>query len=147
MVHIWYNLTLCTNFAQKSNGDAFRTKLCLSISNTQIRHPFRRKSFQSFSLAILGGYQKTIQGPQPPGPAAVGLYFVFRIIPRVIKRGHQSFNQFSRHQALQYSLDKLIGAYSRYSSNLYGLGPVAPIHIQLWEFHHTVQFLRCTDLY
>ncbi|MBW0579866.1 hypothetical protein O181_119581 [Austropuccinia psidii MF-1] len=29
MVHIWYNIPLCTNFAQKSNGDVFRTKLCL----------------------------------------------------------------------------------------------------------------------
>ncbi|MBW0515112.1 hypothetical protein O181_054827 [Austropuccinia psidii MF-1] len=26
MVHIWYNIPLCTNFAQKSNGDGFRTK-------------------------------------------------------------------------------------------------------------------------
>ncbi|MBW0543367.1 hypothetical protein O181_083082 [Austropuccinia psidii MF-1] len=27
MVCIWYNIPLCTNFAQKSNGDGFRTKL------------------------------------------------------------------------------------------------------------------------
>ncbi|MBW0580315.1 hypothetical protein O181_120030 [Austropuccinia psidii MF-1] len=36
------------------------------------------------SLSILGRYQKTIQGPQPPGPAGVRLYFLSRIIPRVI---------------------------------------------------------------
>ncbi|MBW0466688.1 hypothetical protein O181_006403 [Austropuccinia psidii MF-1] len=29
MVHIWYNIPLCTNFAQPSNGDVLRTKLCL----------------------------------------------------------------------------------------------------------------------
>ncbi|MBW0524334.1 hypothetical protein O181_064049 [Austropuccinia psidii MF-1] len=28
MVNIWYNIPLCTNFAQQSNGDGFRTKLC-----------------------------------------------------------------------------------------------------------------------
>ncbi|MBW0517287.1 hypothetical protein O181_057002 [Austropuccinia psidii MF-1] len=27
VVHIWYNIPLCTIFAQKSNGDIFRTKL------------------------------------------------------------------------------------------------------------------------
>ncbi|MBW0471796.1 hypothetical protein O181_011511 [Austropuccinia psidii MF-1] len=70
MVHIWYNIPLCTNFSQQSNGDAFRTKLCLFNSSPQIHDPFGRISFQSFSL---GFYQKTIQGPQPPGPAGVGL--------------------------------------------------------------------------
>ncbi|MBW0481937.1 hypothetical protein O181_021652 [Austropuccinia psidii MF-1] len=28
MVHIWYNIPLCTSFSQKSNGDVFRTKIC-----------------------------------------------------------------------------------------------------------------------
>ncbi|MBW0542376.1 hypothetical protein O181_082091 [Austropuccinia psidii MF-1] len=60
MVHIWYNIPLCTNFSHQSNGDVFRTKLCLSNSSPQIHHPLQRKSFQSFSLAISGGYQKTI---------------------------------------------------------------------------------------
>ncbi|MBW0534423.1 hypothetical protein O181_074138 [Austropuccinia psidii MF-1] len=45
MVHIWYNIPLCTNFAQKLNGDVFRTKLCLFNSSTQIHHPFHRKPF------------------------------------------------------------------------------------------------------
>ncbi|MBW0487461.1 hypothetical protein O181_027176 [Austropuccinia psidii MF-1] len=39
MVHIWYNIPLCTNFSQKSNGDAFRTILCLFNSSPQIHHP------------------------------------------------------------------------------------------------------------
>ncbi|MBW0505880.1 hypothetical protein O181_045595 [Austropuccinia psidii MF-1] len=26
MVHIWYNIPLCTIFSQKSNGDVFRTQ-------------------------------------------------------------------------------------------------------------------------
>ncbi|MBW0469631.1 hypothetical protein O181_009346 [Austropuccinia psidii MF-1] len=76
IVHIWYNIPLCTNFAQKSNGDGLRTKLGHFIPSPQIHNSFQRNSFQEFSLAIHGGYQKTISGPQPPGPAGVGLYFL-----------------------------------------------------------------------
>ncbi|MBW0543266.1 hypothetical protein O181_082981 [Austropuccinia psidii MF-1] len=54
VVHIWYNIPLCTIFPQQSSGDTFRTQL-----------------FWKFP----GGYQKTLQGPQPPGPADVGLSF------------------------------------------------------------------------
>ncbi|MBW0590398.1 hypothetical protein O181_130113 [Austropuccinia psidii MF-1] len=28
VVHIWYNIPLCTIFSEQSNGDIFRTKLC-----------------------------------------------------------------------------------------------------------------------
>ncbi|MBW0483384.1 hypothetical protein O181_023099 [Austropuccinia psidii MF-1] len=40
MVHVWYNIPLCTNFAQKSNGDGFRTKLGHFKPSPQIHHPF-----------------------------------------------------------------------------------------------------------
>ncbi|MBW0554142.1 hypothetical protein O181_093857 [Austropuccinia psidii MF-1] len=60
MVHIWYTIPLCTDFAQQSNGDGFRTKLGHFKQSPQIPHPFRRKSFQGLSPAIQGGYQKTI---------------------------------------------------------------------------------------
>ncbi|MBW0506821.1 hypothetical protein O181_046536, partial [Austropuccinia psidii MF-1] len=49
------------------------TKLHYSNSRPQIHHPFQRKTSHPFSLAIPGSYQKSIQGPQPPGPAGVGL--------------------------------------------------------------------------
>ncbi|MBW0492118.1 hypothetical protein O181_031833 [Austropuccinia psidii MF-1] len=39
----------------------------------KIQFPFQRRTLQRIGLAIHGGYQKTIQGPQPPGPAGVGL--------------------------------------------------------------------------
>ncbi|MBW0505902.1 hypothetical protein O181_045617 [Austropuccinia psidii MF-1] len=32
VVHIWYNIPLCTIFSQQSNGDVFRSKLCDSKS-------------------------------------------------------------------------------------------------------------------
>ncbi|MBW0548195.1 hypothetical protein O181_087910 [Austropuccinia psidii MF-1] len=53
----------------------------------KIQHPFLRRTLQLISLAIHGGYQKTIQGPQPPGTAGVGLAIQFRIIQRPIIRG------------------------------------------------------------
>ncbi|MBW0465125.1 hypothetical protein O181_004840 [Austropuccinia psidii MF-1] len=40
MVHIWYFISLCTLFPQKSHGDTFRTKLSHSNSSPQIHHPF-----------------------------------------------------------------------------------------------------------
>ncbi|MBW0538172.1 hypothetical protein O181_077887 [Austropuccinia psidii MF-1] len=40
VVQIWYNIPLCTIFAQKSNGDVFTTKLCLFNPSPQIHHPF-----------------------------------------------------------------------------------------------------------
>ncbi|MBW0505630.1 hypothetical protein O181_045345 [Austropuccinia psidii MF-1] len=54
-IQVW-----CTIFAQQSNDDVFRTQLFLSNSSPQIHHPFQRKTFHSLSLAIPGGYQKTI---------------------------------------------------------------------------------------
>ncbi|MBW0506078.1 hypothetical protein O181_045793 [Austropuccinia psidii MF-1] len=35
VVHIWYYIPLCTNFAQKFNGDAFRNQFHLSKSRSQ----------------------------------------------------------------------------------------------------------------
>ncbi|MBW0546316.1 hypothetical protein O181_086031 [Austropuccinia psidii MF-1] len=35
VVHIWYYITLCTIFAQQSNGDVFRTKSHNSNSSSQ----------------------------------------------------------------------------------------------------------------
>ncbi|MBW0541662.1 hypothetical protein O181_081377 [Austropuccinia psidii MF-1] len=40
VVHIWYNIPLCTIFAQQSNSDLFRTQICHSNSTPQIHHPF-----------------------------------------------------------------------------------------------------------
>ncbi|MBW0498298.1 hypothetical protein O181_038013 [Austropuccinia psidii MF-1] len=64
MMHIWYNIPLCTIFPQQSNGDCFKTQLRHLDCSPQIHHPFQRKTFWSFSLAIPNGFQKTIQGPQ-----------------------------------------------------------------------------------
>ncbi|MBW0585023.1 hypothetical protein O181_124738 [Austropuccinia psidii MF-1] len=43
MVHIWYYIPLCTIFAQKSNGDVFRTQFHLSKSRSQIPTPISKE--------------------------------------------------------------------------------------------------------
>ncbi|MBW0520248.1 hypothetical protein O181_059963 [Austropuccinia psidii MF-1] len=75
----------------------------------------------------------------------VGNYF--RIISRAILGGYSSFNQLSRQQVLQYSLDNSIGPYRQQSIIPVCPWPIGPIHIPLWEFNHTVQFSRWPELY
>ncbi|MBW0484267.1 hypothetical protein O181_023982 [Austropuccinia psidii MF-1] len=58
-----------------------------------------------------GGYQKTIQGPQPPGPAGVGLSILTRTIPRAILRGNQSYSIIFKASSTHHSLDNSIGPY------------------------------------
>ncbi|MBW0586763.1 hypothetical protein O181_126478 [Austropuccinia psidii MF-1] len=91
VVHIWYNIPLCTIFAQKSNGDIFRTKLHDSKSSHQSITNFEGV-FSSYSVwQFPGGYQKTIQGPQPPGPAGIGLSILISTVLRAILRGYKLF--------------------------------------------------------
>ncbi|MBW0466744.1 hypothetical protein O181_006459 [Austropuccinia psidii MF-1] len=72
VVHIWYNIPLCTIFNQQSNGYTFRTQLCDSKSSPKSITNFKGGLFSYSVWQFPGGYQKTIQGPQPPGPEGVG---------------------------------------------------------------------------
>ncbi|MBW0579835.1 hypothetical protein O181_119550 [Austropuccinia psidii MF-1] len=98
VVHIWYNIPLCTIFSQKSNGDTLRTKLRDSKSTPQSIINFEGGFFSYSVWQTPGGYQKTIQGPQPPGPAGVGMSILIRTILREISRGYQSSQPLSRDQ-------------------------------------------------
>ncbi|MBW0592794.1 hypothetical protein O181_132509 [Austropuccinia psidii MF-1] len=55
VVHIWYNIPLCTFFAQQSNGDIFRNK-----SSPQYITIFKAVLFSYSVWQFPGGYQKTI---------------------------------------------------------------------------------------
>ncbi|MBW0545962.1 hypothetical protein O181_085677 [Austropuccinia psidii MF-1] len=114
VVHTWYYIPLCTIFAQKFNGDVFRTKFHNSKSRSQNPTPISKEDF----LTHQSGNQKTIQGSQPPGPAGVGLAISFRIIPREFSEVIHHFNHLSRHQVFHYSLDNSIGPYRIQSINL-----------------------------
>ncbi|MBW0537154.1 hypothetical protein O181_076869 [Austropuccinia psidii MF-1] len=58
-----------------------------------------------------GGYQKTIQGPQPPGNAGVGLSILTRTILREILRGKQTYSIIFKASSTQHSLENSIGSY------------------------------------
>ncbi|MBW0557023.1 hypothetical protein O181_096738 [Austropuccinia psidii MF-1] len=90
VMHIWYNIPLCTIFAQQSNGDIFRTKLSDLKSSPQSITIFKGGLFSYSVWQFPGRNQKTIQGPQPPGPAGVGLSIIIRTILGEILRGNQS---------------------------------------------------------
>ncbi|MBW0470366.1 hypothetical protein O181_010081 [Austropuccinia psidii MF-1] len=87
VVHIWYDIPLCTLFAQKSNGDIFRTKLSDSKSSPQSITIFEGAPFSYSIWHFPGSYQKTIQGPQPPHPAGAGLSILIRTTLGTILRG------------------------------------------------------------
>ncbi|MBW0516723.1 hypothetical protein O181_056438 [Austropuccinia psidii MF-1] len=89
---------------------------------------------------------------QPHGPAGVGLAIHSGLFQGQFSEVITHFNQLSRHQVFQYSLDSSIGPYrwqsvNLQSVNLYVLGPIGPIHIPLWEFNHTVSISRWPELY
>ncbi|MBW0540787.1 hypothetical protein O181_080502 [Austropuccinia psidii MF-1] len=111
VVHIWYNIPLCTNFAQQSNGDGFRTKFGHFKSSPQFHHPFLKEVFsviQSCNSWRLPEYH--LRTPST-WPCRSWVVIYFRIPPRAILRGYQASNKLSRHEVLQYSLDNSIGPY------------------------------------
>ncbi|MBW0500981.1 hypothetical protein O181_040696 [Austropuccinia psidii MF-1] len=90
----------------------------------KIQLPFQRRTFYLISLAIYGGNQKTIQGSQSPGPAGVGLAIHSGLFQGPFSEVIHYFNQFSRHQVFQYSLDNSIGPYRRVTTmEIHPLGP------------------------
>ncbi|MBW0481178.1 hypothetical protein O181_020893 [Austropuccinia psidii MF-1] len=100
VVHIWYNIPLCTTFAQQSNGDIFRTKLHDSKLSLQAITNFEEGCFSYSVWKFPGSYQKTLRGPQPPGPAGFGWSIVIRNFLRKILIAYHSFQSFSRHKIL-----------------------------------------------
>ncbi|MBW0565280.1 hypothetical protein O181_104995 [Austropuccinia psidii MF-1] len=100
VVHIWYNIPLCTICSQKSNGDVFKTKLHDSRTSPQFITDFKEGFFSYSVWQLPGGYQKTIRGPQLPGPAGVGFSILIRTVRREILRVYQLFKSLARHQVL-----------------------------------------------
>ncbi|MBW0562202.1 hypothetical protein O181_101917 [Austropuccinia psidii MF-1] len=109
VVHIWCYIPLCTIFAQQFNVDIFRTKFHDSKSRFQNSMPISKEESSAHQFGnpwwLSEDYSRT---PTTwPFRSWVGNYF--RIISRAILRYYSSFNQLSRQQVLQYSLDNSIG--------------------------------------
>ncbi|MBW0554196.1 hypothetical protein O181_093911 [Austropuccinia psidii MF-1] len=147
VVHIWYYIPLCKIFSQQSNGEVFWTQFHVFKARSQSPSPISKQD----SSAHQSGNPWRLSEDHSSTPTTwfcrswIGTSS--RIIQRAILRDSSSFNQLSRQQLLQYSLDNSIGPYRQQYINLYVLGPIGPIHIPVWEFNHTVQFSRWQELY
>ncbi|MBW0506808.1 hypothetical protein O181_046523 [Austropuccinia psidii MF-1] len=60
VVHMWYNIPLCTIFDQQSNSNIFRTKLSDYKLITQSITNFKQVVFRYAIRKFPGGYQNTI---------------------------------------------------------------------------------------
>ncbi|MBW0559197.1 hypothetical protein O181_098912 [Austropuccinia psidii MF-1] len=148
VVNIWYYIPLCTFFAQHFNGDVYRTQLHLPKSRSQNPTPILQEDFLTHQS---GKPWRQLEDHSRipitwPCRSWVGIFIQNHSKGHSQKAIHH-FNQLSRHQVFQYSLDSSIGPYRRQSINLYVLGPIGPIHNPLWEFNHSVQTSRWPDLY
>ncbi|MBW0473168.1 hypothetical protein O181_012883 [Austropuccinia psidii MF-1] len=111
VVHIWYNIPLCIIFAQQSNGETFRTK---SVDPKYIPKSITNFEGGLFSYPVWkfpGGYQKKIQGPQPPGPAEVGLSFSHQDYSKGKTQRLSIFSIIFKASSIQHSLENSIGPY------------------------------------
>ncbi|MBW0488551.1 hypothetical protein O181_028266 [Austropuccinia psidii MF-1] len=110
----------------------------------KIQHPFQRRTLQLISLAIQGGYQKTIEGPQPPGSTGVGLEITSGLFQGAcsevihIKSVFKAASTSILLGQLNWSIQTAIN---------YTCISLGPIHLPLWQLNHTVQFSRWPKLY
>ncbi|MBW0466051.1 hypothetical protein O181_005766 [Austropuccinia psidii MF-1] len=148
VVHIWYYIPFCTIFAQQFNGNVFRTQSHLSKSSSPNSTPIWKEGFLTHQSGNPWRQSEDHSRIPTTWPCRswVG-NFHSGLFQGPFSDVIHSFNQLSRQQVFQYSLDNSIGQYRHQSINLYVLGPIGPIHIPLWEFSHTVQISRWPDLY
>ncbi|MBW0492297.1 hypothetical protein O181_032012 [Austropuccinia psidii MF-1] len=147
VVHIWYYIPLCPIFAQQSNGDAFRTQFHHPKSRSQNPSPILKEDSSAHQSGNPSRLSEDHFRTLTTWPCRSWVGNSFSIIPRAILRGYASFNQLSRQQVLQYSLDSSIGPYRQQS-----IIPVCPWpnwanSYSMWEFIHTAQFSRFSELY
>ncbi|MBW0476960.1 hypothetical protein O181_016675 [Austropuccinia psidii MF-1] len=111
VVHIWYYIPLCTIFARKYNGDIFMTQFHDSKSRSQTPSPISKEDSSAHQSGNPWWLSEHHLRTPTTWPCRSWVGNSSGIIPRAILRNYSSFNQLSRHQVLQYSLDNSIGTY------------------------------------
>ncbi|MBW0555593.1 hypothetical protein O181_095308 [Austropuccinia psidii MF-1] len=112
-----------------------------------IQRPFQRRILNSSVCQSMPAIRRPFKDPNHLALPELGWQFHSGLFQGAFSEVIHSFNQLSRHQVFQYSLDNSIGSYRRQSINLYVLAPIGPLHIPLWEFSHTVQISIWPHLY
>ncbi|MBW0579060.1 hypothetical protein O181_118775 [Austropuccinia psidii MF-1] len=109
----------------------------------KIQRPFQRRTLELISLVI----RRPFKDHNHHGPAGVGLEIHSGLFQGPSSEVIHYFNQFSRNQVFQYSLDSSIGLYRRQSINLYVLGPIRPIQSSTVGIHSHSSISRWPELY
>ncbi|MBW0561083.1 hypothetical protein O181_100798, partial [Austropuccinia psidii MF-1] len=91
VVHIWYYIPLCTIFAQKFNGDVFRTQFHLSKSRSQNPKPILKEDFLTHQSGDPWRQSEDHSRIPITWPWRSWVGNSFRIIPRAILRGYKLF--------------------------------------------------------
>ncbi|MBW0560722.1 hypothetical protein O181_100437 [Austropuccinia psidii MF-1] len=107
-VHVLWNTSEAIISAPSKDSPPVQGNTSLPSMHSVLKNQECTKSITNFEGELLSysvrkcpdGYQKTIQGAQPPGPAVFGLSILTRTILRAILRGYQSFQSLSSHQVL-----------------------------------------------
>ncbi|MBW0512607.1 hypothetical protein O181_052322 [Austropuccinia psidii MF-1] len=107
VVHIWYYIPLCSIFAQKFNGDVFRTKFHPSKSRS--RNPMHILKEDSLTHQSGNPWQQSEDHSRIPitWPCRSWVGNSFRIIPRAIPRGYKLLQSVFKASSISILLGKL----------------------------------------
>ncbi|MBW0480064.1 hypothetical protein O181_019779 [Austropuccinia psidii MF-1] len=112
VVHIWYYIPLCTIFAQKFNGEVFRTKSHLFNSMFQNPIPILKEDlFNSSVWQLMAAIRRSFKDPNHLTLQELGCTLIQDASQGLFLQVLRHFNHLSRHQVFQYSLDNSIGPY------------------------------------
>ncbi|MBW0530952.1 hypothetical protein O181_070667 [Austropuccinia psidii MF-1] len=132
------------HFCSEIQWQYFWDQINLSQIKSSIHHHIQRRTFQLFSLSIPRWLPEDHLGPQPPGPAGVGLSILISTILGEILRVNQSF---SRHQVFRIPwTTQLVHTGSNQVSGM-ALAQLSQFIFHCGNFSPTVQFSRCPELY
>ncbi|MBW0548990.1 hypothetical protein O181_088705 [Austropuccinia psidii MF-1] len=112
VVHIWYYIPLCTIFAQKFNGEAFRTKL----NDSKIKVPKFNTHFEGglFSSSVwqsMAAIRRLFKDPNHLALKDLGLKFNSGLLKGPFLRGITSFQSVVKAAVLHHPLDNSTGPY------------------------------------
>ncbi|MBW0482865.1 hypothetical protein O181_022580 [Austropuccinia psidii MF-1] len=107
VVLIWYSIPLYTMFAQKFNGDVFRTQFHLSKSISQNPIPISKEDFLTHQSGTPWRQSEDHSRIPIIWPCRSWVGNSFRIIPRAILRGYTLFQSVFKASSISILLGQL----------------------------------------
>ncbi|MBW0478407.1 hypothetical protein O181_018122 [Austropuccinia psidii MF-1] len=107
VVHIWYFIPLCTIFAQKFNGEAFRTQLNISKSWSQNPMPISKEESSTHQSNNIWRQSEDHSRTPITWPCRSWVGNSFRITPSAILRGYKLFQYVVKESSISILLGQL----------------------------------------